>query len=77
MARKIGDSELDEYAKRIGRDNFRKEYHMIYQRTMHRKKKRHSGKDYENDESKLNAIKEKYKHGVSLKDINEMLQLNL
>lgn len=38
MARKIGDSELDEYAERIGRDNFRKEYPMIYQRTMQRKK---------------------------------------
>ena len=77
MARKVGDSELNEYAERIGIENFRKEYHMIYQRTMQRKKKRYSGKNYENDKSKINEMKEKYKHGISLKDINEMLELNL
>ena len=34
MPRKINDSELDQYAEKIGRENYRDEYHMLYQRTM-------------------------------------------
>ena len=73
MPRKINDSELDQYAEKIGRENYRNEYHMLYQRTMQAKKKRFSGKKYENSPEKLKQLKEKYKNGISLKIINEML----
>ena len=77
MPRKINDSELDQYAEKIGRENYRNEYNMLYQRTMQAGNRRFSGKKYENSPEKLKQLKEKYKNGISLKTINEMLELNL
>lgn len=77
MPRKINDFELDQYAEKIGRENYRDEYHMLYQRTMQAGNRRFSGKHYENSPEKLKQLKEKYKNGISLKTINEMLELNL
>ena len=39
--------------------------------------RRFSGKHYENSPEKIKQLKEKYKNGISLKTINEMLELNL
>lgn len=77
MPRKINDSELDQYAEKIGRENYRDEYRMLYRRTMQRGNRRFSGKHYENSPEKIKQPKEKYKNGISLKTINEMLELNL
>lgn len=44
-----------------------------YCRTNRQSKRRNSGEHYENSPDKLKAIKEKYKNGVSLEDINRML----
>lgn len=48
-----------------------------YCRTNRQGKRRNSGKHYENSAEKIAAIKEKYKKGVSLDDINRMLEVAL
>jgi hypothetical protein len=73
MPRKINDAELNEYREKIGIENYKREYHLLYQRTMEAGNKRFSGKHYKNDKSKISELKEKYKNGISLKDINQML----
>ena len=71
--RRIKDEELREYQEKIGRDKYRKQYHLLYQRTKEAGNKRYSGEHYENTPEKLNRIKEKYKNGVSQEMINQML----
>lgn len=53
----------------------RKEYHRVFTWTKNREKRniRGSGKHYENTPEKLNAIKDKYKNGVTDEHLKEML----
>ena len=65
--KKISDEELREYQMEIGQ----KEYRRILSYTCNRSKRildndlRASGKHYENTPEKLEAIKEKYRNGVT------------
>lgn len=54
----------------------RKEYHRVFTWTYNRMKNntRASGKHYENTPEKLNAIKEKYKNGVTDEHLKEMIR---
>ena len=66
------DKELEEYKKSVGKYNYQREYNRLYLFAK-QSKSRFSKKEYENNKDKLNSIKEKYKNGVDIKDINEML----
>lgn len=73
---KIKDKELRAYQKRLGVKQYRDLYLHEANKAIRLSKnnKRYSGKDYVNSEEKLNAIKEKYKNGVSKSIIEEMLK---
>lgn len=66
------DKELEEYRKLIGTKEYKKQYIELYYST--RSNKRYSGLEYENDENKINFIKEKYKNGVSKETIELMVK---
>lgn len=66
------DKELEEYKRLIGADNYKREYNSLYIFAK-QNKTRYSKKDYKNSKEKLKEIKEKYKNGVDINDINEML----
>lgn len=66
------DEELAEYQKRIGCEEYRKQYKRLYEKTS-KHIGRFSGLKYENSPEKLKQIKEKYKNGISKETINEML----
>ena len=68
----VMDKELEEYKKSVGKDNYQREYNRLYLFAK-QSKARFSKKEYENDKDKLNDIKEKYKNGVNMNHINEML----
>ena len=54
----------------------RKTYHKVYSWTQNRMKLniRASGKHYKNSSEKLQAIKEKYKNGITVENIKQMLE---
>lgn len=64
--------ELLQYRKRIGDDEYRKQYLALY-RFAEQSKRRHSGEKYENSNDRLQQIKDKYKNGVTKDIINEMV----
>lgn len=72
---KIKDEELRSYQKRIGSEQYRVLY--LYEankvRRLMRNNTRYSGNDYVNSKEKLNAIKEKYKNGVTKEILSEWL----
>ena len=74
--RKITDEELRAYQKRLGTEQYRALY--LYEsnkvRRLMRNNIRQSGKDYVNSKEKLNAIKEKYKNGVTQEIMEEWLR---
>ena len=74
--RKITDEELRAYQERIGAEQYRALY--LYEsnkvRRMMRNNIRQSRKDYVNSKEKLNAIKEKYKNGVTQEIMEEWLR---
>jgi hypothetical protein len=74
--RKITDEELRVYQKRLGAEQYRALY--LYEsnkvRRLMRNNIRQSGKDYVNSKEKLNAIKEKYKNGVTQEIMEEWLE---
>jgi hypothetical protein len=74
--RKITDEELRAYQERIGAKQYRALY--LYElnkvRRLMRNNIRQSRKDYVNSKEKLNAIKEKYKNGVTQKIMEEWLE---
>ena len=76
MGRKIKDEELRDYQERIGDEQYRALYlyEMNKVRRLTKNNVRYSGKDYVNSEEKLNDIKEKYKNGVTIEDITEMVK---
>lgn len=65
------DPELAEYYDRIGAEEYKKQYASLYQ--MGKYNARYSGRKYVNSESKIQALKDKYKNGVPEKEINKML----
>lgn len=71
--RKITDEELRAYQKRLGVEQYRALY--LYElnkvRRLTRNNRRQSGEDYVNSKEKLNAIKEKYKNGVTKEILTE------
>ena len=75
MSRTIKDEELREYQKELGFEQYRALY--LYEankvRRLMRNNIRHSGKDYVNSKEKLNAIKEKYRNGVTQEIMEEWL----
>lgn len=72
---KIKDEELRNYQERLGAEQYRVLY--LYEankvRRLTRNNIRQSGKDYVNSKEKLNAIKEKYKNGVTQEIMEEWL----
>lgn len=75
MSRTIKDEELREYQKELGSEQYRALY--LYEankvRRLMRNNIRHSRKDYVNSKEKLNAIKEKYRNGVTQEIMEEWL----
>ncbi len=76
MSRTIKDEELRAYQKRIGAKQYRALY--LYEVTkavrLARNDIRHSRTHYVNSAEKLNAIKEKYKNGVTQEIMEEWLE---
>ena len=75
MPKRISDPELAEYHDRIGAEEYKKQYTSLYEKTKYNRKynRRYSGRKYVNSDSKIQALKEKYKNGVPEKEINKML----
>ena len=75
MSRIIKDEELKDYQERIGAERYRDLY--LYEtnkvRRLTKSNARYSGKHYVNSVEKLNAIKQKYKNGVTQEIIEEWL----
>lgn len=75
MSRTIKDKELKAYQARIGAEQYQALY--LYEENKARRwaksDKRYSGEKYVNSEEKLNAIKEKYKNGITSGIIEEWL----
>lgn len=73
--KKIEDEELREYQLKIGQKEYRK-FQMNYCNKSARIRNynlRASGKHYENSEEKLEQIKEKYKNGVTMDNLEEFV----
>lgn len=70
----IKDLELREYQERQGSEQYRLEYAALYLSARHTKNKRYSGKVYQNTPEKLQAIKEKYKNGVTEEMLKSWLE---
>ncbi len=68
----MADKELIEYKEQIGTKEYLKQYHALYIFARD-SKERNSGLEYKNDAEKINKLKLKYKSGVKLQDIKEML----
>ena len=72
---KIEDEELRNYQERLGVKQYRVLY--LYEankvRRLTKNNIRYSGKHYVNSVEKLNAIKEKYKNGVTKEILTEWL----
>lgn len=66
------NDELLLYRKRVGDAEYRRQYETLY-RFARQSKRRHSGNDYSNSKERLQSLKEKYKNGVSLDTIKEMV----
>lgn len=65
-----------EYKRKIGEEKFKLLYAKLYQEA--KNNRRFSGEHYTNTEDKINAIKEKYKNGVTDKILSELyMKLNL
>ena len=75
MTKIIKDEELKAYQERLGAKQYRALY--LYEtnkvRRLTRNNIRNSGTHYVNSEEKLNAIKEKYKNGVTQEIMEEWL----
>lgn len=66
------DQELINYKNQIGYKKYDNEYKALYNFARD-SKHRYSKQNYVNDDSKLKSIKEKYKNGVTIDIINNML----
>lgn len=72
MPKIIKDDELRAYQRRIGEEEYRKQYHRLYSEAI-QCNGRYSGKEYTNSSDKLKALREKYKNGVTDKTVKDML----
>ena len=66
------DSELRDYAERIGMEEYKRQYGQLYQEAKQHKT-RYSGKSYSNSSDRLKVIREKYKNGIPKGTVNDML----
>ena len=75
MAKIIKDEELRAYQERIGAKQYRALYMYETNKSIRWQKNniRYSRKHYVNSEEKLNAIKQKYKNGVTKEILAEWL----
>lgn len=73
MARVMG-KELAEYRDKIGEDEYRRQYHQLYTESKQHTQ-RYSGKKYTNSKEKLEAIKQKYKNGVTNDILNDFIRI--
>ena len=71
--RVIEDPELREYAERIGKKEYNRVYKNLWSYATYNKNTRYSLEKYENSPETLEKIKEKYKNGVPLKEIEQMV----
>ena len=69
----VSDYELRRYQKQIGAEEYRKQYQSLYLQAKYTKEKRYSGRVYENSPEKLQAIKEKYKNGITNEILEEII----
>ena len=65
------DKELKAYRKLIGVKEYETQYHRLYSEAK-QNNERYSGLKYTNSKAKLNAIKEKYRNGISVETLNLM-----
>lgn len=72
MAR-VMEKELAEYKDKIGKDEYRRQYNQLY-REAKQHTQRYSGKTYTNSKEKLEAIKQKYKNGVTDDILNDFIR---
>jgi hypothetical protein len=76
MGRKMKDEELRAYQERIGTKLYREIY--LYEankvRRLTKHNTRYSKKHYINSKEKLNAIKEKYKNGITTEILTEFMK---
>ncbi len=70
----IEDLELAAYAEEIGHKEYRRQYHALYCQ-VRSKTKTYSGKPGNKTKEQLEAIKNKYKNGVTMDQIKEMVGL--
>ena len=67
--RVIEDGELREYAERIGRDEYRRQYRLLYEQASKYPNKRWGGKRKRTID--LDKIREKYRNGVTPEILDE------
>lgn len=72
MAR-VMEKELAEYRDKIGEEEYRRQYYQLYSEAKQHTQ-RHSGKEYINSKEKLEAIKQKYKNGVTDEILNDFIR---
>ena len=72
--RRIADPELAAYAEAIGPEVYREEYKRLYHQVQVRSRT-YSGKPGNKSKAELEAIKQKYKNGVTMDQIKEMVGL--
>ena len=71
--RKIPDPEIAAYARQIGSKAYHEQYcHLVQQA---RTKKTYSGKESHRSKEEISAIKNKYRNGVTMEHIKEMVGL--
>jgi hypothetical protein len=71
--RSIADLEIAAYALEIGPEAYRKEYHRLYVQT--KAKSSYTGRTAPKSKAELEAIKNKYRNGVTMDQIKEMVGL--
>jgi hypothetical protein len=69
----IEDLELAAYAEKIGHEEYRRQYTALYTQT--RSKKTFKGRTGNKTKEQLESIKNKYRNGVTMDQIKEMVGL--
>jgi len=70
----LKDIELNQFQNRIGKKKYVELYHKYYSGCKVKKNKRFSGEVYENDDNKINEIKQKYSKGVTKEIISDWIK---
>lgn len=69
----MDDKELKEYRKKIGAEEYGKEYHRLYSEARQHKE-RYSKLEYKNSKERIKQIKEKYKNGITPEILAEFIK---